>query len=353
MAEPSFESIINDLKKGKYAPVYLLQGDEPYFIDEIVSFIENNVIDESMRDFNQTVVYGRDVSARDVADLASRFPMMGEKQVVIVKEAQDLTANNRKLDALEPYLENPSDSTILVFGVKYKKVDKRTGFFKKIKKIPGAVVFESQKIYDNKIPGWITGYIESKGYTIDPVANQLLADHVGNDISRLVNEINKLFINLPENGKITPEVIERNIGISKDYNIFEFTKALGQKNVLKAQQIVKYFEANPKDNPLPMITVMLYNYFIKIFLYHKAGPGKDRYAMGKILGVNPFLVPEYATAANNYSTKAIRKIIGEIKILDMKGKGFGATDAKNYGPLLEFVYKCIHEQFVTFEEEEF
>ncbi len=350
MAEQSFDNIIRDLKARKYAPVYLLHGEEPYFIDEIIRYIENNVIDESMRDFNQTIVYGRDVTARDVADLASRFPMMGDKQVVIVKEAQDLTANNRKLDDLEPYLANPSESTILVFGFKYKKVDKRKGFYKKIKNQSQNVLFESKKVYDNQIPGWIVKYVESQGYSIDGVSTQLLADHVGNDLSRLSNEIKKLFINLPENGKITPDIIEKNIGISKDFNIFEFTKALGYRDVYKAQRIAQYFEANPKANPLQMITVMLYNYFVKLFLIHVYLKKNEPNLASKI-GVPPFLLNEYKVAAKNYPINTIRKIITEIKMLDLKSKGYGASDAKNYGPLREFVYKCIHHTFPVVKEE--
>ena len=352
MASLTFDRIINDLKNRKYYPVYLLHGEEPFFVDEIIKYIENNVIDESLRDFNQTVVYGRDVSARDIADLAGRFPMMGDVQVVIVKEAQDLTANNKKLDDLEPYLANPSDSTILVLGFKHKKLDKRKSFYKKVAKSDKAVVFESAKLWENQIPAWIKKYVANKGYSIDDTSTQLLADHVGSDLSRLVNEINKLFINLPENGKITTGIIEKNIGISKDFNIFELTKALGKRDHFKAQRIIKYFEANPKDNPLQMITVMLYNYFVKVFLYHRF-KDKDKSEISKALGISPGFVYEYAAAARNYSPVIIRKIIGEIKILDLKGKGYGAVDAKDYGPLSEFVYKCIFQKFPAKDNEEF
>lgn len=344
MAEQSFNSIINNLKAGEYAPVYFLYGEEPYFIDEIINYIENNVIDEAIRDFNQTIVYGRDVTARQVVDLATRFPMMGDKQVVIVKEAQDLTANNRKLDDLEPYLSKPSESTILVLGYKYKKIDKRKTFYKKINKLPQIVIFESKKFYDNQIPGWIKQYVVNQGYYIDDVSTQLLADHVGNDLGRLVNEVKKLFINLPESGKITTEIIEKYIGISKDFNIFEFTKALGFRDTFKAQQIVNYFEANQKNNPLPMITVMLYNYFVKIFLIHYYTKKNEPNIAAKI-GLSPFFIREYKAAAKNYPVPVVRKIIGEIKTLDLKSKGYGMVDGNNYGPLREFVYKCIHQKF--------
>ncbi len=350
MKPQAFDTILNDLKNQKYYPVYLLHGDEPFFIDEIINVIENEVVDESLRDFNQTIVYGRDVTARDIADLSSRFPMMGDKQVVIVKEAQELTANNRKLDDLEPYIENPSDSTILVLGFKHKKIDKRKGLYKKLLKSDKAVIFESAKLYENQIPAWINKYVSSKGYSIDATSTRLLADHVGSDLSRLANEINKLFINLPENGEITVDLIERNIGISKDFNIFELTKALGNKDIFKALRIIKYFEANPKDNPLQMVTVMLYNYFVKVFLFHGV-KDKNKYEISKILGISPAFVSEYAVAARNYPRITVRKIIGEIKMLDLKSKGFGTVDAKSYGPLTEFVYKCIHNTFPVFNEE--
>ena len=352
MAEKNFESILSDLKKGNFARVYILHGNEPFFIDEIISYMENNVVDETMRDFNQTVVYGRDVTAKDVSDLSLRFPMMGEFQLVIVKEAQDLLANNKKLDDLYPYIENPSESTILVLGIKNKTLDKRTKFYKNIKKSEDVVIFESPKLYDNQIPGWIENYVSSQGYKIGAKATMLLADHVGGDLSRLVNEVKKLFINLPEKGEITPELIEKYIGISKDFNIFEFTKALSYKDSFKAQRVVNYFESNPKENPLQMITVMLYNHFVKVFLYHKAKT-KNKFELAKFIGVSPNFLDDYAVAARNYPTGIIRKIIGEIKILDMKSKGFGTSDAKDYGPLKEFVFKCVHGTFPVFTEEEF
>jgi DNA polymerase-3 subunit delta len=351
MPELSFSKILEDLKNGTFYPVYFLHGEEPYFIDEIVNYFENNVIDESMRDFNQTVIYGRDVNAREVADFCRRFPMMGDKQLVLVKEAQELTANNRKLDDLLPYIENPLDSTVLVMAFKYKNVDKRRTFYNKLKKSLKSVIFESKKIYDNQIPNWIENHINSKGYKIDPVSTQLLADHVGNDLGRLVNEIDKLTINLGKDGVITSDLIEKNIGISKDYNVFEFTKALGSKDVFKAQQIVKYFEANPKDNPLQMITVILYNFFIKTFLYHRV-KGKNKYEIAGEIGVRANFIGDYAIAARNYPVNTIRKIIREIKFLDLKSKGYGATDSKDYGPLSEFVYKCVHNSFLQKPEQD-
>jgi len=353
MPERKFDQLLNELQRKKFYPIYLLHGEEPYFIDELVRHFENEVLDETLRDFNQTIVYGRDVTAKEIADLASRFPMMGDYQLVIVKEAQDLTANNRKLDALEPYIENPSENTILVFAYKHKKIDKRKGFYKKIKKSPKAIFYESKKVYDNQVPGWINQFVKQHGYTIDAKSVRLLADHVGNDLSRLANEINKLFINLPEKGTITPGIIERNIGISKDFNIFEFTNALGQRNLSKALRIAQYFEANPKDNPLPMITIMTYHYFIKLFLLHRLKRKSivDKEIV-KIIGVSPVFYPQYVKAAERYDTKTIRKIIAEIKWLDLKSKGYGSTDGKNYGPLFEFIYKAINQRFVPHENTE-
>jgi len=346
----SFEHIMRDLENKVYSPIYLLHGEEPFFIDEVISYIENNVLEEEFKAFNQTIVYGRDVSAREVSDLCRRFPMMGNYQLVIVKEAQDLMANNRKLDDLEPYFENPQESTILVLGFKHKKFDKRTSLYKKLDKSGKAVIMETKKLYDNKVPAWIESFVSSKGYSIDPVSTRLLADHVGSDLSRLVNEINKLFISANKTKSITSETIEANIGISKDFNIFELTNALGSRDAFKAQRIVQYFAANPKSNPLQLITVMLYNFFVKVFLYHRF-KGKNRNEIASGLGVSPFFVDDYAKAARNYPPDNVRKIITEIRYLDLKSKGYGA-DGNDYGPLSEFVYKCIHGVFTEHAEVE-
>lgn len=341
----SFDQLMRNLVNKVYSPIYFLHGDEPYYIDEVISYIENNVLNEADKAFNQTVVYGRDVTGRDIADRCRVYSMLNNYQVIIVKEAQDLTANNRKLDDLEPYIENPQENTILVMGYKYKKIDKRKSFYKKLKKSDKVTFLETKKVYDNQIPGWIEKYVKEKGYSIDAVSTRLLADYVGNDLGRLVNEINKLFITADESKKITPETIETNIGISKDFNIFELTKALGSKDVFKAQQIVHYFEANPKDNPLQMITIMLYNYFVKVFLYHRFKSGNPR-EIASSIGVNPAFINDYAIAARNYSPGVIRKIISDIRTLDLKSKGYGSVDGKDYGPLSEFVYKCIHTIFL-------
>ncbi len=350
-----YGQLMQDLENKVYYPVYLLHGEESFYIDEVTSYIENNVLEEDFRAFNQTVVYGRDVTAREVADLCRRFSMMGNYQVVIVKEAQDLTANNRKLDELEPYFDNPQEDTILVLAFKHKNIDKRKSFYKKIKELQKdkkAVILETQKLYDNQVPAWIDTYVRDKGFSIDPKSTRLLADHVGNDLSRLVNEINKLFISGHDTKKITPELIETNIGISKDFNIFELTNALGRRDIVKALQIVNYFEANPKENPLQMITVMLYNHFVKVFLYHRFKKEGNDYQIASAMGVSPFFVKDYAVAANSYSPQVIRKIISEIRYLDLKSKGYGAVDAKDYGPLSEFVFKCIHRVFTEHEEPE-
>ena len=343
-AKSSFEQIMRSLENKVYSPIYFLHGEEPFYIDEVISYIENNVLEEAFKDFNQSVVYGRDVTAKSVADLCRQFSMMGNYKVVIVKEAQDLTANNRKLDDLESYIENPQENTILVLGYKYKKLDKRKSFYKKLNKSDKAVILETKKLYSSQVPGWITNYVKSKGYTIDTVSTHLLAEYVGSDLSRLVNEINKLFITANDAKNITPETIETNIGISKDFNIFELTNALGSRNAFKAQSIVRYFEANPKDNPLQMITVMLYHYFVKVFLYHRYKKGSER-EIASLIGVPPGFVKDYAVAARSYSPQVIRKIITEIRYLDLKSKGYGAMDAKDYGPLSEFVYKCINGVF--------
>lgn len=349
-AKSSFDQIMRSLENKVYSPIYFLHGEEPFYIDEVISYIENNVLEEEYKDFNQSVVYGRDVTAKSVADLCRQFSMMGNYKVVIVKEAQDLTANNRKLDDLESYIDNPHENTILVLGYKYKKIDKRKTFYKKLNKSDKVVILETKKLYSNQVPGWITNYVKSKGYTIDPVSTHLLSEYVGSELSRLVNEINKLFITADNSKSITPETIETNIGISKDFNIFELTNALGSRNAFKAQRIVRYFEANPKDNPLQMITVMLYNYFVKVFLYHSYKKKGGEREIASLLGVPPNFVKDYAVAARSYSPQIIRKIITEIRYLDLKSKGYGAVDAKDYGPLSEFVFKCINGVFSEYSD---
>ena len=259
----TFEQILNDLKNKIYYPVYFLAGEESYYIDEISDYIEEHVLTDIEKEFNQTVIYGRETDVLSIISNAKRYPMMANYQVVIVKEAQDI----KNIEDLLPYIENPLDSTLLVINYKYKKLDKRKSFFKQIGK--KGVLFESKKLYDNKIAGWINNYVKEKGYEITPKACAMLTEFLGSNLSKVVNEISKLIINVPEKSIINDELVERNIGISKDFNIFELQNAIGSKNVLKANQIANYFAANPKDNPLVKTVTILFGYFSKIMIYHQ------------------------------------------------------------------------------------
>ena len=250
-----YEQIINDIDNKIFFPIYFLFGEESFFIDQLTDYIEQHALDDSVKEFNQSIVYGRDVSVQDVIDLARRFPMMGNYQLVVVKEAQDI----KSIENLEKYLDSYLDTTILVINYKYKKLDKRKAFYKKLNSTKDVVLFESQRFYDNQIPAWIENITKQLWYGINPVAARLLSDHLGNDLGKIYNEIEKLVINIEAGQSINENDIERNIGISKDFNVFEFQNALGTKNALKAQRIVQYFEANPKEHPLQMITVMLHN----------------------------------------------------------------------------------------------
>jgi DNA polymerase-3 subunit delta len=314
-----------------------LFGEEPFFIDQLTDYIEQHALDESVKEFNQSIVYGRDVTIQDVIDLAKRFPMMGNYQLVIVKEAQDL----KPIENLEKYIDSYLDTTILVINYKYKKLDKRKAFYKKLNASKDVVLFESQRLYDNQVPAWIEKTIKMLGYNIHPVASRLLSDHLGNDLGKIYNEIEKLIINIEPGQSINEEDIEKNIGISKDFNIFELQNALGTKNALKAQRIIQYFEANPKEHPVQMITVMLHNYFLKLFLY-KQLKNKDSKFIAAEIGVHPYFIKDYKTASTAYSSQKIKKIVSEIRSVDLKSKGIGSAEGNDYSELKELIFKIIH-----------
>jgi len=331
----TFDQIISDLEKKIYYPVYLLFGDEPYYLDEITKFIEENVLSETEKEFNQTVLYGRDARAGTIIDYAKRYPMMSNYQVVIVKEAQDLS----DFDQLQPYFEKPLTSTLLILVYKYKKLDKRRAFMRKIDKT--GVLFESKKLYDNKIPDWITGYLTKRGYTISPKACYLLAEYLGTGLSKIRNELDKLTINTPEGAQINEETIEKNIGISKDYNIFELHNALGKKDIIKANRIVAHFGSNPRQNPMVVSLAMLYNFFIKILIYHRLKDKTPNHVAAS-LSINPYFVNDYAVAARNYSARKLRDIIGMLREYDLKVKGINNYSTSDGELLRELVFKILH-----------
>lgn len=331
----TFEQIISDIHKKKYAPVYFLMGEEPYFIDMISDTIEDEVLDETEKAFNQIVVYGRDVDIDMVATHAKSFSMMGGYMVVIVKEAQDL----KNIEDFEKYLDVIPPTTILVFNYKYKKLDKRRSFAKKIDKM--GVLFESKKLYDNNIPGWIQGYLTEKGYSITPKAMQMLADFLGTDLHKIRNELEKLIIAMPKSKRIDDEDVERNIGISKDFNVFELQNAIGRRDVMKANQIVNYFGDNVKENPLLVTAITLYGYFSKLLKVHYATDPSQN-ALATTLGVNPYFVRDYQAAAKNYSIGDCVRCISVLREFDLKSKGYQVGEVSVKDLYREMIFKLLH-----------
>ncbi|WMJ74335.1 DNA polymerase III subunit delta [Cytophagaceae bacterium ABcell3] len=335
------EAVLKDLKAGKYAPVYFLQGDESYYIDLISGYIEKNCLSESEKGFNQTVLYGKDVQMNVIMQHARKFPMMSERQVVIVKEAQDISDLGKEAGdkLLEAYLKNPLPSTILVFCHKNKTLDARKGIAKKIK--DHAILIDSKKLYDNKLPDWVNTYFTNKGYKVNPKVTVMLSDFIGNDLNRLANEIDKLLINLKEGQQVNEELVEKYVGISKEYNVFELQKALAYKDVLKANRIINYFEANPKNNPLIPVIAVLYSFFSKTFLVHTAA-SKSESNLAKLLQVNPFFVKDYLAASKSYPAGKARNIIHYIREADLQVKGITGGGTSEGQILRELVFKILH-----------
>ncbi len=331
----NMDQILEELRNKIYRPVYFLAGDEPYFIDTISDFIEESVLSDTEKEFNQTVVYGRDTDILSLVSMAKRFPMMANYQVVIVKEAQDIL----RIEELQPYVENPLNSTLLVLNYKYKKIDKRKSFFKTVDK--KGVLFESKKIYDNQLGSWISKYAGDRGYSITPKATAMLTEFLGTDLSKVVNEVNKLIINLPDRSEINDVQVERNIGISKDYNIFELQNAIGAKDVVKANRIVNYYGANPKENPLIKTIAILYGFFSKLLIYHGL-KDKSKGNVAVALSLNPFFVRDYQVAAKNYNKKKLAAIIGYLREYDLKAKGVGNLSASDGELMKELMYKILH-----------
>lgn len=337
-----FNEIMSELKKKVYRPVYFLMGEEAYFIDMISDYIEHNILDDSEKEFNQSVLYGRDVSPAEIISSAKRFPMMSEKQVVIIKEAQNvkgLFSKGKEKQALEIYVENPQTSTILVVCYKYKTIDKRTAAAKIIAK--NAVLFHSKKIYDNKVPDWINNYLRGKEYSVAPQASALLTEYLGTNLSKVSNELDKLMINLPEKSEITVDHIQTNIGISKDYNVFELQTAIGKKDVLKANRIINFFAANQKEHPMVMTVSSLYGFFCKLLIYQFL-TDKSRASVASALGVHPFFVSDYERAAKGYATSKLKHIFSYLREYDLKSKGVDRGSSTEGELLKEMVFKILH-----------
>ena len=333
----TIQEILKELKNKIYRPLYLLHGEEPYFIDMVTDYIIENVIPPEEKAFNQTILYGRDTDTGSVINAARRFPMMSQHQVIVVREAQEL----KDIDELAVYAANPLKSTILVINYKYRTYDKRKKLCRAIEQSNGAVV-QSARLYENKVPDWIVSWLKIRNCTIDPVATMLLVEYLGADLGKIENELEKLLLSLPENDKrITPLSIERNIGISKDYNNFELQKALGNKDVLKANRIINYFAKNQKDNHITPTIISLYFYFSKVFTFHFV---KDRSGrnLASVLKVNPYFVTEYEQAAKRYNPRKTAMIISWLREYDMRSKGWGNSSADAGDLLKELIYKILH-----------
>jgi DNA polymerase III subunit delta len=331
----TFEQIMTDLKNKIYKPIYFLMGEESFYIDKITDYIENNVLADAEKAFNQTIVYGRDTDALAIDNISKRYPMMASHQVVIVKEAQNL----KDIDKLQYYASRPLESTILVINYKYKTLDKRKKVYKEIQS--NGIVFESKKLYENQVPDWINKYLKTQGYTIDPVASTLLTEFLGTNLSKVSNELDKLIISMPKGSKISPKDIEENIGISKDYNNFELQNALVKKDVVKANQIINYFDKNQRENPIILTISSLFTFFKRLLIYHFLKDKNPR-SVASSLGINPYFVKDYQLAAKRYNPKKTVAVISWLRDYDMKSKGYNNASAGPGDLLKELIFKIIH-----------
>ena len=334
----TFQHIMQDLKSRRFAPVYMLMGDEAYYIDLISDYIADHVLSPEERDFNQTICFGSDVTAVQVADMARRYPMMAEYQVIIVKEAQ----NVRSLEALEKYLKNPVKSTILVWCHKKGKIDARKKTIGLAQAV--GVVFESKKLRDYQLPDFIQDYLKKKNVSIDPKACQMIADHIGTDLSRLASELDKVLISLPEDHlRVTPEVVEREIGVSKDFNAFELRNAIIQKDSFKANQIVKYFDSNPKAGSLYSFLPLLFSYFQNLMIVHYAPRRNSEQDIAGALDLrNTWGVRDYMIGLKNYSARKTMDIISKLRDIDGKSKGLDNPNTGVGDLMKELVFFILH-----------
>jgi len=325
------KQLVADIKDKRLKPIYFLMGDEPYYIDKIASYIGDTVLSDAEKGFNQMTLYGRDTSIEELVSNAKRYPMMAEYQVVIVKEAQHLS---RTIENLVSYTENPQPTTILVICYKYKKLDKRKKLYKAIKK--HGLLFESKKLYENQVSDWIRRVLLGKGYQIAPKAAAMLVEFLGTDLSKINNELEKLYVVVNKRTEITAALIEKHIGISKDFNNFELKKAVGERNIKKAARIVNYFAENPKDNPFVVTISLLHSFFTQLLQYHGLTDRSPK-SVARVLGINPYFVQEYQVASKNYPMKQVSTVVSNLRKLDLKGKGVGAQNMSQHDLLKELL----------------
>lgn len=333
-----FDELFKTLKQGDYKPIYFLHGTESYFIDQISDFIEANALSPSEQAFNQTILYGKEVDHLALLDVVRRYPMMAKFQVVILKEAQEM----KNLSDLKSYVEKPSESTIFVICHKHKKLRLNTSFGKAISK--NAVVFESKPLYDNQVPDWVKQYAKSKSLQIKSDAAQLMGEYLGSDLSKISNEIDKLAINLAKGAEITLDIIDQQVGISKEYNVFELQKALGSRDVVKANRIVRYFAANPKKNPIQAVISALYNYFSKVYTLQFLKQESEQTILEGLKLRSSFFLKDYRKASNIYPVGKLEQVISLLHEYDLKSKGvgFNAVGKEDGALLKELVWKILH-----------
>jgi DNA polymerase-3 subunit delta len=330
----SVEKILNDWKKLKFKPVYWLEGEEEFYIDQLVDYAEHSILTEAEAGFNLTVFYGKDADWAAVINSCRRYPMFAERQVVLLKEAQQM----RDIDKLEAYIEKPLGSTVFVVAYKEKKVDGRSKLAKLLK--DKAELLTTRKMYDNQLPEWTGGLISSKGYNISQKALLLLVDHIGNDLSRINNEVNKLLVNLTGRTNITEDDIERYVGVSKEYNVFELQDAFAKKDRVKAIRIIQYFESNPKAAPIQLILPSIYNFFSKAYMIF-AQPSRDEKTVAAAIGVNPYFVKDYLAAVRSYDYQGIENGLLLLHAYNLKSIGIGSSGTEDASLLKELVVKIM------------
>jgi DNA polymerase-3 subunit delta len=330
------QKILSDLKNKIYATVYFLEGEEPYYIDVISDYILEHVLNESEKSFNQTLLYGKDITLDHILTAARRYPMMAERQVVVIREAQNI----RDIEELVSYVEKPAPTTLLVICYKYKTIDKRKKLYKALQK--NAVYLESKPLYEDKVPAWITDYLKTQKLGIEPKAVQMVTDHIGNNLQRIVNELDKVIFSAIPGTSITVDDIEKNIGISKEYNAFEFQKALGGRDLYKANRIVNYLIENEKSNPMQMIVGILIAYFRKILTYHSIENKSNQGELAQKLGISPYFIGDYQTAGRNYPLQKAVLVLSLLREYDLRSKGARGGTTDNGELLRELTYKILH-----------
>ena len=336
------KQIENDIKNNTFSPIYLLMGEEEYYIDYLTKLIQNNSLKDHEKDFNLNIVYGKDTSIADIISISKQYPVMSEKKLVIVKEAQDLVKKDidgNSFDDLISYINSPLNSTILVLNFKHKSLDKRKAIYKAILK--NGLVFESKKLYENQAQDWIISYLQSFDFTIDKKSSFLITELLGTDINKIANELDKLIVLKSKVKTINSGDVEKFIGISKEFNVFELRKAIGEKNLFKCMKIIDYFSKNPKSNPIVVIVSLIFDFFVKLFIYHSLSDKSDK-SVASALKVNPYFVKDYSSSAKNYSMKSISSKISILREFDLKSKGLGATNITNSDLLKELIFKLLH-----------